>query len=82
MQHMAYSVLTALWCNRTPGGGVMLFESAVSGLMRLECLLLDEESGDCSLSDNSSASPLTCLAFTAAKVALIASASAADASTK
>lgn len=60
----------------------MLFESAVSGLMRLECLLLDEESGDCSLSDNSSASPLTCLAFTAAKVALIASASAADASTK
>ena len=60
----------------------MLFERAVSGLMRLECLLLDVESGDCSLSDNCSASPLTCLAFTAAKVALIASASAAEASTK
>jgi hypothetical protein len=60
----------------------MLLERILSGLMRLECLLVDAESGDCSLSGNCSISPLTCLAFTAAKVALIASASAADASTK
>jgi hypothetical protein len=60
----------------------MLLERILSGLMRLECLLLDVESGDCSLSGECSVSPLTCLAFTAANVALIASASAADASTK
>uniref|UniRef100_A0A0A9E9G7 Uncharacterized protein n=1 Tax=Arundo donax TaxID=35708 RepID=A0A0A9E9G7_ARUDO len=74
---------TALWCNRTPVGGVELFERAGSGFMRLEfCLPLGVASGDCSLSGECSISPLTCLAFTAAKVALIASASAADASTK
>ena len=59
----------------------MLFDPAESGLIKEDCFPLGVASAVRSLSGNST-SPFTCRAFAAASVALIASASAADASTR
>lgn len=78
-----FFIPTALWCSLTPDD-IRLLDRDESGILtRVDiCFPLDVASAPPSLSGSGSVSPSSCLALAAARVALIASASAADASTR
>jgi hypothetical protein len=74
-----YILLTAQWRSETIGDGLELIARVISSLMRYgRCFTFGAACEDCSLSAEYFISPLTCVAFILAKVALITLASATD----